>query len=125
MAALETVGDRVRRYRRLRKLTQDQLAEKSEVDRRQIGRLEAGEVLEPAAETLKRLAGALDIPIRSLAEPLGWYEGEVADGEWEARFLADPTIPDDVKMSVMRWIALERKQATSPPPIERPSRAAS
>ena len=122
MATLETVGDRVRRYRRLRKLTQDQLAEKSEVDRRQIGRLEAGEVLEPAAETLKRLAGALDIPIRLLAEPLGWYDGEEDDGEWEARFLADPTIPDDVKVSVMRWVELERRH---PPAVERPNHAAS
>lgn len=83
MAAPETVGDRVRRYRRLRKLTQDQLADRSDVDRRQIGRLEAGEVLEPAAETVRRLATAMGIPIRALAEPLGWYSDEPAPADFQ------------------------------------------
>lgn len=69
---METWGERVRRYRRHRRLTQEQLAEAAEIDRRYIGRIEVGEVADPNAETVRKLARALQIPARTLSEPLGW-----------------------------------------------------
>jgi transcriptional regulator with XRE-family HTH domain len=64
-------------------MTQEQLAEAAEVDRRYLGRIETGAVLEPGAETVRKLARALEVPLRTLAEPLGWYEDEESEGPFE------------------------------------------
>lgn len=76
---MESVGERVRRYRRLRRLTQDALADAAGVDRRYLGRIETGDVQEPGVDAVRRLATALGVPIRALANP-GWYDEESA--EW-------------------------------------------
>lgn len=69
---MESVGERVRRYRRIRRLTQEQLADAAEVDRRYLGRIETGEVEQPGVEVVERLARALNVAVRQLADPR-WY----------------------------------------------------
>lgn len=104
MAASVTVGDLVRRYRRLRKLTQEALAERAQVDRSYLGKIEVGDVLEPGAETVKRLAVALGVTVRSLAEPLGWYDAEPTRdqlAEAERAILELPNLTDDEKQALI------------------------
>ena len=123
LMAVEGVGDRLRRFRRGRGLSQERLGELAGVSQNYIAQLERGATAIPRDPTnLLLLAKALGVRLRDLAEPTGWYDGEEDDGEWEARFLADPTIPDEVKVSVMRWVELERRH---PPAVERPNHAAS
>src|SRR2546430_6899438 len=54
----EGVGDRVRRFRRHRKLTQQALADIAGVDKGYISRLEAGEIADPGIELVERLPNA-------------------------------------------------------------------
>jgi transcriptional regulator with XRE-family HTH domain len=104
MEASETVGDRVRRYRRMKGLTQEQLADKADVDRRHLGRIETGDVLEPGAETMKKLAGALNVPLRAVAEPLGWYEEESARPGWEDAIMADERLSEENRVIAVKII---------------------
>jgi len=79
---MEAWGERVRRFRRLRKRpdgtpwTQEDLADASGIDRRYIGRIETGEVADPSADTVRKLSKALGRTMRDLAEPLGWYDDQ-------------------------------------------------
>lgn len=121
MVADGTVGERVRRYRRLRKLTQERLAELSSVDRSYLGRIEVGEVLEPGADTVRRLASALAVPIRALAEPLGWYEDETARPTSIADAIAQHRGWDDeTKQALLKIIQLA--DAVLPPETDVPER---
>ncbi len=114
MAADETVGDRVRRYRRLRKLTQEALAASAGVDRSYLGKIEVGDVLEPGADTVKRLAVALGVPLRAIAEPLGWYEGEPAStDDWVVRMRGDPELTDGDKTIIEDLAARLRESKPS------------
>jgi transcriptional regulator with XRE-family HTH domain len=110
-AAAETVGERVRRYRRLRKLTQEQLADTASVDRSYLGKIETGVIVEPGSETLKRLARSLEIPLRSLAEPMGWYDGDSPDvlAAAEAELLNDPKIPPDLRDLAVGAVRMARR----------------
>lgn len=83
---MESVGERVRRYRRLRRLTQASLAEQAGLDQRYLGRIETGDVLEPGVEAVRKLAAALAVPIREIANP-AWYEDDAAD--WEPALRAE------------------------------------
>lgn len=96
--AAERAGDRVRRYRRLRRLTQQQLAEKAGTDKGYVSRLEAGDIEEPSVDVLSRLAGALEIPVRALADPR-LYDDRMPD--WEAALLADPRFTEDEKQAIL------------------------
>lgn len=86
-APKETVGDRLRRYRRAKRITQAHLAETAGTNDAYIARLESGAIHEPNIDTLRRIARALNVRLRDLAEPLGWYEDEESEGEvfdtWE------------------------------------------
>ena len=63
--ASEGVGDRLRRYRRIRKLTQEALAELAGVSRNYIADLERGAVLHPSdPENLYALSSALGVRLR-------------------------------------------------------------
>jgi transcriptional regulator with XRE-family HTH domain len=102
----ETVGDRIRRYRRYRGLTQQALADLASVDKSYISRLEAGEVADPGLEIVERLAAALQVSLRQLADPR-WYAGVPAElPDWEAAILALPakTLSDEDKETVVRLI---------------------
>jgi transcriptional regulator with XRE-family HTH domain len=102
----ESVGDRVRRYRRHRGLTQQVLAERASIDKSYISRLEAGEVADPGLETVERLATALQVSLRHLADPR-WYAG-TTEGlpDWEAGILALPSrcLSDEDKETIVRFI---------------------
>lgn len=104
---METVGERVRRYRRLRRLTQDALAAKADVDRRYLGRIETGDVAEPGVDTVVKIAHALGVSVRAIANP-GWY-----DDEGERDWLSTP------KTSSSVWCAANWTGGTSRPASER------
>lgn len=102
---METVGDRVRRYRRLRRLTQEALATQAEVDRRYLGRIETGEVQEPGVDTVRKLAKALGVPIRAIANP-EWYDDE-STNDWLAGLRADERLDEDAKALIERLVRRE------------------
>lgn len=62
---LASFGDRVRRFRRLRGLTQSELAERIGLDRKTVNRLEAGHY-STSLRNVYRLADALDTEVESL-----------------------------------------------------------
>ncbi|MGH6957394.1 MAG: helix-turn-helix domain-containing protein [Caulobacteraceae bacterium] len=64
---LAALGREIRRRRKERRLSQEQLAERAELHRNYIGYLERGE-RNPSAKTLFRIARALEL---SLAELVG------------------------------------------------------
>ena len=102
----EGVGDRVRRFRRYRGLTQQALADLAKVDKSYVSRLEAGEVAEPGLEAVERLAAALKVSMRHLADPR-WYAGEAEVlPDWEAAILALPAgcLSDEDKTAILRFI---------------------
>ncbi len=57
---LDTIGKNIRKYRNLRKLRQDQLAEKTDLSTNYIGMVERGEKI-PALETFLKIAIALEV----------------------------------------------------------------
>ncbi len=65
MKATALVAWNVRKLRVKRGLSQEALAVDAGVDRSYVGRIERG-VENPTAETLERLAGALDVPVADL-----------------------------------------------------------
>jgi transcriptional regulator with XRE-family HTH domain len=102
----EGVGDRVRRFRRHRKLTQQALADLAAVDKGYISRLEAGEIADPGVDLVERLSKALEVSMRHLADPR-WYAGEAkALPDWEAAILAVPSncLSDEDKHAIVRFV---------------------
>jgi transcriptional regulator with XRE-family HTH domain len=63
------VGRNIRRFRRERDLTQEQLAHLAGIDMRYLGGVERGEH-NPTVDVLGRLAGAMDV------HPRDFFEGE-------------------------------------------------
>ena len=60
------IGTIVRRLRRQRQLTQEQLAARTGLSQGHVSHLENGERLNPGMTTLKRLARALGVPVAEL-----------------------------------------------------------
>src|SRR3982750_1592198 len=93
---MKHVGELIRRLRGRIELTQEELAEKAGVSPTTVVRLERGEIRQPRAGTLKKLAGALGIDagellwfwpdqIPGLVEPgeVGWFTAVFQhDGDW-------------------------------------------
>lgn len=67
---LAALGREIRRHRRARKLSQEQLAERAELHRNYVGYLERGE-RNPSAKTLFQIARALELPIGALLAGIG------------------------------------------------------
>jgi transcriptional regulator with XRE-family HTH domain len=65
LAAVEGIGENVRKMRRRRLLTQGELAEKARIGLNTVNRIERGQV-EPHFGTIKKLAAALDVPPEEL-----------------------------------------------------------
>jgi len=63
------VGERIRAYRKRSGLTQEELAEKSELHHTYIGQLERGEK-NATLETVEKIARALDLPFEVLFEAI-------------------------------------------------------
>lgn len=99
----EGVGDRLRRFRRLRRLTQEQLSEQAGVRRDYIGNLERGAIGVPRdPEQLRLLANVLGVRLRDLAEPTGWYDDDGDLPSWEAALRADPRFNEEDKAALLR-----------------------
>ena len=58
----------LRRLREDRKLTQEELAKRAKITRSHVSLLESGHRKNPSLNVLKRLAGALDVPVGELLE---------------------------------------------------------
>jgi transcriptional regulator with XRE-family HTH domain len=71
MDASRRFGENILRIRQARKLSQESLAELAAVHRTQITLIENGR-RQPRAETVVRLAGALEVSIESLFEGIRW-----------------------------------------------------
>lgn len=62
---LNTIGDRIRFYREQLHMTQEDLAEASNINRVTIARYETGR-MEPSSRTLRRLASAMKLSVDDL-----------------------------------------------------------
>lgn len=65
----ETLGKKIRYYRKLKKYSQEMLAEKAELSKMSIRRYESGE-RQPGIEALKKIASALDCQVSDLDESI-------------------------------------------------------
>lgn len=64
-----SLGERIRYYRKLEGLTQEELAFRAETSTSRIGSIERGES-EPQLKTVKRIAEALNKPVEAMYEDL-------------------------------------------------------
>lgn len=109
----DTIGSRLRHYRRSKRWSQTRLAEESGVKRQTIAEMERGAVTIPREpENVRRLAAALGVRMRDLAGPTGWYDDEPEDGgttleEVIARLYADGRVSEEGRASIERMIRLE------------------
>jgi transcriptional regulator with XRE-family HTH domain len=71
-----TIGERLKSQRSRRKLTQQALAREAGVSQGLIARIETGDVKDPAASVVRRLAQALGITVDYL---VGMYENIHSD----------------------------------------------
>jgi transcriptional regulator with XRE-family HTH domain len=74
-------GENLRRFRRRKGLSQEQLAVRASLHRTEIGMLEAGERI-PRIDTLIRLAGAMAIPPEELLVGIYWTAGGPIEGSF-------------------------------------------
>jgi XRE family transcriptional regulator, regulator of sulfur utilization len=71
LAVADRIGDNLRRIRRREGLTQEELAARAGLHRAAIGLLENGHRV-PRADTLVKLAGAMEISPVELFDGIGW-----------------------------------------------------
>lgn len=102
----ESVGDRLRRARKVKGLSQEGLADLSGVNRSYIGDLEANAERRPCEpDNLRALAKCLNVPLRFLAEPLGWYDDEIEMvSDWQLAILQDTRLEDSKKSALIEII---------------------
>lgn len=58
-------GQNIKKYRKIKKLSQEKLAEKIDVHETTIGRIETGKI-NASLLMLQKIAGGLDIPLKDL-----------------------------------------------------------
>ena len=63
----ELLGARIRELRKLRKLTQNQLSKKVDIDPKHVSRIEVGKSF-PSLDTLERMANALKVELHAFFE---------------------------------------------------------
>jgi transcriptional regulator with XRE-family HTH domain len=81
----EAIGYQLRRLRRLRKLTQEELADRADVSRDLVAKLEQGRRQTARIASLASLARALDVELSALVtRPAPALEPEDAGREWRA-----------------------------------------
>jgi transcriptional regulator with XRE-family HTH domain len=73
------VGTRVRSRRTELGLTQEEVANLAELDRKHVSSIETGKTV-PGILTLIKIAGALKIPTRHLVDGLAWVPNERGPG---------------------------------------------
>ena len=65
-----TLATRLRRLRRERLLTQQQLSDRAGLGPNEVSRIESGAVKNPRFDTIRKLAAALDVPPEDLVRGL-------------------------------------------------------
>ncbi len=83
------LGDNLIRCRELADLSQDELGVRASLHRTEISQLERGLRI-ARADTLLKLAGALEVSIEDLFEGLTWEPGDVRHGRFQS---AEPRNP--------------------------------
>lgn len=107
----DTIGSRLRHYRRQKRLSQQALADLSGVSRQTIAEMERGAVTIPREPAnVRALADALEITMRELAEPTGWYD-DADDKDWLVGLRADKRLDAEGKALIERLVRLEIEQA--------------
>ena len=62
------IGNRIRAVRKAANISQEGLARRADVSLNVVSRLERGEIVDPHASTLTRIAVGLGVPVSSLLE---------------------------------------------------------
>jgi transcriptional regulator with XRE-family HTH domain len=88
----ERFGDNLRRIRRREGLSQENLAARASLHRVTIGLLENGQRV-PRADTLIRLAGAMQVAPGELLDGIGWIPGPDPGGTFSFRSRPFPARP--------------------------------
>lgn len=120
----DTIGSRLRHYRRSKRWSQARLAEESGVSRQTIAEMERDAVQIPREPAnVRALARALGVTMRELAEPTGWYDEGPAEEDWLAGLRADERLNDDERGLIERLVkrayeAAERRAGTDVPETE-------
>ncbi|MBU0952793.1 MAG: helix-turn-helix domain-containing protein [Elusimicrobia bacterium] len=60
------IGHKIRKYRKLRGLTQDGLARKADIPYTTLNKIEIGDIKHPRIDTIGKIAGALKVKIDKL-----------------------------------------------------------
>lgn len=81
MNVAERFGENLVRVRKLSRMSQDDLAERSTLNRTHIGLLEHGKRL-PRLDTLVKLAAALEVSVNDLVQGIEWLPGENREGQF-------------------------------------------
>jgi transcriptional regulator with XRE-family HTH domain len=85
-------GQNLRRCRYLAGLSQEELGERAELHRTEIGRLERGDRI-PRIDTVVRLAGAMAIGSEQLVDGIAWTPAPSRRGAFT--FGTPPRLPDE------------------------------
>lgn len=93
MTIADRFGANLRQCRRRVRLSQEGLAERADLHRTEIGLLERG-LRVPKADTVVKLAGALEVGAEKLLEGIEWVPGACRAGQFRvsASWLA-PSLP--------------------------------
>ena len=96
MDIAEIVGNRIRMYRQKQRLSQEKLAEYSELHHTYIGQLERGEKT-PSIDTLYKIARGLKIPLGKLLEDIDTLKDAPTDYALQSYRLLEQQTPDNQK----------------------------
>lgn len=91
------IGERIRDIRKKKKLTQEELAWKVNKSVNFIGQIERG-TKKPSVQTLKKIADALEVPIRSFFEDIQYIPPEEDIMVKKINFLLKEATPEEKKI---------------------------
>jgi transcriptional regulator with XRE-family HTH domain len=75
-------GDNLRRQRKLADLSQDEVAFRASVHRTEVSQIERG-LRHPRADTIAKLAAALEVDPGELFEGISWEPGDIRRGSFK------------------------------------------
>lgn len=108
---MSLVGDRVRRLRERRNWSQQDLADKAELDSSYISLLETGRRTNPGLETLLKIARALETSISYLAGETDDPRPIMQDGQAaHDREGASELTPEDIQDLERAFLEIERRR---------------
>jgi XRE family transcriptional regulator, regulator of sulfur utilization len=92
--SLQIIGNRIRKYRKFKKLSQEQLAEMAGTHYSYIGKIERGEH-NPTIQTLEKISEALEIDLAALFPANDFKDTEITDEVREAAALISEQTKDN------------------------------